>query len=61
VEGQCERPHSGFGQSRGGLDRASFRPGDCQVGPKVRMGVFALFLSRYLVVVGSWIRVLAPN
>jgi hypothetical protein len=27
----------------------------------VGMGVFALFLARYLVVVGPWIRVLAPD
>jgi hypothetical protein len=27
----------------------------------VCMGVFALFLARYLMVVGPWIRVLAPD
>jgi hypothetical protein len=31
------------------------------VGPKVGMGVFAVFLACYLVVVGPWIRVLAPD
>jgi hypothetical protein len=49
----------GIGRSRGGPDRAGFCPGECQVGPKVGMGVFALFLSSYLMVVGPWIRVLA--
>jgi hypothetical protein len=49
----------GIDWSWGGPDRTGFRPGDCQVGSKVGMGVFALFLARYLVVVGPWIRVLA--
>jgi hypothetical protein len=33
--------------------RAGFRRSDCQVGPKVDMGVFAVFLACYLMVVGS--------
>jgi hypothetical protein len=44
-----------------GPDRAGFRPTDCQVGPKVGTGVFALFLACYLVVVGPWICVLASD
>jgi hypothetical protein len=51
----------GIGRSRGGPNRISFRPSDCQVSPKVGMGVFVLFLSRYLMVVGPWIRVLSPD
>jgi hypothetical protein len=39
-------------RSWGGPDRAGFCPGDCQVGPKVGTGVFALFLAHYLVVMG---------
>jgi hypothetical protein len=38
-----------------------FSSSDCQVGPKAGMGVFAVFLSSYLVVVGPWIRVFAPD
>jgi hypothetical protein len=51
----------GIGRSWGGTDHAGFHPGDCQVGPKVGMGVFALFRSRYLMGVGPWIRMLAPD
>jgi hypothetical protein len=51
----------GIDRSQGGPDHAGFRPGDCQVGPKVGMGVSTLFLSRYLMVVGPSILVLAPD
>jgi hypothetical protein len=51
----------GISRSQRGPDSIGFRPGDCQVGLKVAMGVFALFLSFYLVVVGLWIRELAPD
>jgi hypothetical protein len=53
------RPTYGVGRSRGGPHRAGFRPGDCHVGPKVGMGLFAVFLDRYLMVAGHWIHVLA--
>jgi hypothetical protein len=55
------RPNWGIGRPRGSSVRISFRLGDCQVVPKVGMGVFAVFLSCYLVVVGPWIRMLAPD
>jgi hypothetical protein len=40
---------------------ALFTPLFVQVGPKVGMRVLAVFLASYLVVVGPWIRVLAPD
>jgi hypothetical protein len=67
VEGRHERPQDGFVRTGGSADpRAALfasvsRPGDCQVGPKVGMGVFAVFLTRYLVFVEPWIHVLSPD
>jgi hypothetical protein len=40
---------------------ALFTPLFVQVGPKVGMRVLTVFLASYLVVVGPWIRVLAPD
>jgi hypothetical protein len=48
----------GIGRRLGSSVRAGFRPGDCQVGPKVGLGVFAAFLARFCGEVGPWIRVL---
>jgi hypothetical protein len=51
----------GIGRPPSSSVRVGFRPSDCQVGPKVDMGLFAVFLARYIMVVVSWIRVLTPN
>jgi hypothetical protein len=51
----------GVGRSWGGPDRVGFHPGEYQVGPKVGMGVFTVSLASYLVAVGPWIHVLAPD
>jgi hypothetical protein len=56
---RSKRPQSWVGRSRGGPNHVGFHPGDCHVGPKVGMGVFTVFLASYLMVVGSWIFVLA--
>jgi hypothetical protein len=55
------RPTCGVGWSLGSSFRAVFRLGDCQVGLTVGMGVLAVFLASYLVVVGPRIRVLTPD
>jgi hypothetical protein len=49
----------GVSRSRVGSDLTAFHLGDYQVGPKVGMGVFVVFLSCFRGEVGPWIRVLA--
>jgi hypothetical protein len=64
VELQRERPpygsaELGMGRSPGSSVHKSFRLGDCQVGPKVGLGLFAVFLAHFYGEVGPWICVLA--
>jgi hypothetical protein len=51
----------GIDQSPSSSARTGFHPGDCQVGPKVGLGVFAAFLARFCGELGPWIRLLAPD
>jgi hypothetical protein len=46
----------GIDQSPSSSARTGFHPGDCQVGPKVGLGVFAAFLARFCGELGPWIR-----
>jgi hypothetical protein len=61
TRGRWGTNHFKVGPISGWLLSCRISSSDCQVGPTVGMGVDAVFLASYLVVVGPWICVLAPD